>query len=162
MAASVLLSKGEVISFRYSFAPIAHRHLEQIVGAVLFSSLSRYEVNETATQWRESMARMAEYSRRTYRALVYDDPEFWPFYIQSTPIASISHLPIASRPVSRQGDRMVDEDLRAIPWVFRGCRTAISSPAGTGWGARWSGSQASRRITLNACVKCTGNGLFSR
>ncbi|HOL94828.1 MAG TPA: phosphoenolpyruvate carboxylase [bacterium] len=111
--------QGEVISFRYSFAPIAHRHLEQIVGAVLFSSLSRYEVNETATQWRESMARMAEYSRRTYRALVYDDPEFWPFYIQSTPIASISHLPIASRPVSRQGDRMVGmEDLRAIPWVF--------------------------------------------
>lgn len=128
--------QGEVISFRYSFAPIAHRHLEQIVGAVLFSSLGRREANETITQWRESMARMAEYSRQTYRALVYDDPDFWPFYIQSTPISSISRLPIASRPVSRKGGSMVGmEDLRAIPWVFSWVQNRYLLPGWYGMGS---------------------------
>ncbi len=128
--------QGEVISFRYSFAPIAHRHLEQIVGAVLFSSLARRESSGTFLQWHESMARMAEFSRQTYRSLVYDDPDFWPFYIQSTPISSISHLPIASRPVSRKGGSMVGmEDLRAIPWVFSWVQNRYLLPGWYGVGS---------------------------
>jgi phosphoenolpyruvate carboxylase len=54
-----------------------------------------------------------------YRALVYDDPGFWPFYTQATPIEAISLLPIASRPVFRPGKALSGLDgLRAIPWNF--------------------------------------------
>ena len=58
-------------------------------------------------------------SREAYRSLVYDDPGFWPFYLQATPIEHIALLTIASRPVSRGGGGVEGvEGLRAIPWNF--------------------------------------------
>jgi phosphoenolpyruvate carboxylase len=65
------------------------------------------------------MREMEETSRAAYRALVYEDPEFWSFYSQATPIEFISLLPIASRPVFRPGKALTSiEGLRAIPWNF--------------------------------------------
>src|SRR5690606_25297885 len=48
--------QGEIISFRYSFAPIAHRHLEQIVGAVLFSSNPSHNTNGISDPWKQFFA----------------------------------------------------------------------------------------------------------
>ncbi|MDP8244138.1 MAG: phosphoenolpyruvate carboxylase [Candidatus Hinthialibacter antarcticus] len=122
--------QGEVISFRYSFAPMAHRHLEQIAGAVLHSGCSSQEENAPKTEWREAMAMMAASSQEAYRALIQDD-DFWTFYVQATPIKHISRLPIASRPVSRTGGSMVGmDDLRAIPWGFSWVQTRYLI---TGW-----------------------------
>lgn len=109
--------QGEVISFRYSFPAIAHRHLEQIVGASLLAL--RQPNAPVPPEFEAMMERLAESSRNAYRALVYEDQDFWTFYTQATPIRFISLLPIASRPVFRPGKALDDlEQLRAIPWNF--------------------------------------------
>lgn len=110
--------QGEVISFRYSFTPMAHRHLEQLSGAVIAVSAPSSRSQDTPDDWRQAMAEMAESSQDAYRSLI-QDKDFWTFYVQATPISHISRLPIASRPVSRTGGQIVSiDDLRAIPWVF--------------------------------------------
>ena len=118
--------QGEVISFRYALPAIAHRHLEQIVRAMLIAPLRVADEKEDA----EIMQQIAEVSMEKYRSLI-DDPKFWPWYASSTPIDQISRLPIASRPVSRGALNQVDfEDLRAIPWVFAWTQTRYIIP---GW-----------------------------
>ena len=110
--------QGEVISFRYSLPPIAHRHLEQIVGAVLLAEYGT-GVKGAEERYGDAMRRMEAASREAYRSLVYDDPGFWSFYLQATPIEHIALLTIASRPVSRGGGGVEGvEGLRAIPWNF--------------------------------------------
>ncbi|MER3496131.1 MAG: phosphoenolpyruvate carboxylase, partial [Armatimonadota bacterium] len=111
--------QGEVIAFRYALPAIAHRHLEQIVGACLLAAGGELESDDFEREFAADLDRMAESSRHAYRALVYDDPDFWTFYRQATPIEPIALLPIASRPVSRGADSLRGiGDLRAIPWNF--------------------------------------------
>lgn len=110
--------QGEVISFRYSLPPIAHRHLEQIVGAVILASSDRGEPGAEARN-EDLMLELEETSRKAYRELVYEDDDFWTFYTKATPIEHISLLPIASRPVYRPGNALPGiAGLRAIPWNF--------------------------------------------
>ena len=110
--------QGEVISFRYSLPPIAHRHLEQIVSAVLLAAAGTGAAGAEA-KYAETMADLEDRSRKAYRELVYDDQEFWSYYTQATPIEHIALLPIASRPVFRPGNALAGiEGLRAIPWNF--------------------------------------------
>ena len=110
--------QGEVISFRYSLPPIAHRHLEQIVSAAL---LAAYGLGNTGAEARYAsvLDRLEQLSKAAYRDLVYETPGFWRFYTLATPIEHISLLPIASRPVFRPGQAIAGiEGLRAIPWNF--------------------------------------------
>ena len=126
--------QGEVISFRYSLPPIAHRHLEQIVSASL-TALSPFHKSEELPEWTHALTTMAETSREIYREMVHEDPTFWEFYRQATPITHISKLPIASRPVSRSGKMLTSvNDLRAIPWVFAWtqCRYVVPGWYGLG------------------------------
>ncbi|MDR3691345.1 MAG: phosphoenolpyruvate carboxylase [Fimbriimonas sp.] len=110
--------QGEVVSFRYSLPPIAHRHLEQIVSAVLLAA-SGIGSPDAETRYGGVMTELEATSRTAYRELVYEDPGFWAFYTQATPIEHISLLPIASRPVYRPGQALSGIDgLRAIPWNF--------------------------------------------
>jgi len=118
--------QGEVISFRYALPAIAHRHLEQIVRAMMIAPLRVADEKEDAA----IMEKIADVSMNAYRSLIHD-PDFWPWYASSTPIEQISRLPIASRPVSRGSVHQVDfEDLRAIPWVFAWTQTRYIVP---GW-----------------------------
>ncbi|MBW3622493.1 MAG: phosphoenolpyruvate carboxylase, partial [Armatimonadetes bacterium] len=131
--------QGEVASFRYSFPPIAHRHLEQIVSAVLLATTNIPEPAKVRDEWRDAMARMADDSKRTYRSLVYEDPDFWDFYTQATPIRHISRLPITSRPTFRPGRQLVGlEGLRAIPWVFAWIQSRYVVPGWYGMGSALS------------------------
>lgn len=110
--------QGEVISFRYSLPPIAHRHLEQIVSAVLLAATGAGDPS-AEEKYGPIMRELEETSRQAYRKLVYEDQDFWRFYTQATPIEHISLLPIASRPVFRPGKALAGiEGLRAIPWNF--------------------------------------------
>lgn len=110
--------QGEVVSFRYSLPPIAHRHLEQIVNAVLLATAGQGQVG-AEDRYGDLMRELETTSKAHYRKLVYDDPGFWDFYTQATPIEHISLLPIASRPVYRPGKALEGiEGLRAIPWNF--------------------------------------------
>ena len=129
--------QGEVISFRYSLPGIARRHLEQIVSAMVQASAQpALNGGTVASDQREVrlMDRIAERSMQAYRDLI-DDEAFWPWYIQVTPIEQISHLPIASRPVSRKSADKVDfEGLRAIPWGFAWTQTRYLVPGWYGLG----------------------------
>jgi phosphoenolpyruvate carboxylase len=112
--------QGEVITFRYGLRPLARRHLEQIVGAVMMGAAGpapSQEHDEEHPRARELVARLARRSRDVYRELI-DDPDFWPWYLRVTPIHCVSGLPIGSRPSSRGGNGINFDELRAIPWVF--------------------------------------------
>ena len=50
-------------------------------------TVGRMKKNRESRAWHEAMVAMSALSREVYRALVYDDPEFWSFYTQATPIA---------------------------------------------------------------------------
>ena len=125
--------QGEVISFRYAQEAIAHRHLEQIVNAML---KSMQPATETLGPESEGMMEtLASESMEAYRGLI-DDEEFWPWYVKVTPIEQISHLPIASRPASRKaGSEVGFDDLRAIPWNFSWIQTRYNLPGWYGIGA---------------------------
>lgn len=118
-----MTEQGEVISFRYAMPAIARRHLEQIVDAMLLATPSgqsnepAFPVTEPDDEQVALLDRLAERAMRTYRELV-DHDGFWDWYTCATPIEHISHLPIASRPVSRGGGVVGLDNLRAIPWVF--------------------------------------------
>jgi phosphoenolpyruvate carboxylase len=164
--------QGEVISFRYAVPELAHRHLEQIVHAVLTTAGAERDASGesdarggshagaesdaggesdpgsessagsegNAAAFTPSaadlalMERIGERAMAAYRELI-DDPGFWPWYTAATPIEEISSLPIASRPVSRQGAGEVDfGGLRAIPWSFAWNQTRYLVPGWYGTG----------------------------
>ncbi|WP_298820860.1 phosphoenolpyruvate carboxylase [Chloroflexus sp.] len=126
-------NQGEVISDRYLDPRTAHRHLEQVVNAVLragFPGIARHP--EPA--WLDAMEQMATTARAVYRQLVYENPEFLTYFRTATPVAELSRLRIGSRPVSRRkSDRI--EDLRAIPWVFSWMQTRHTLPGWFGLGS---------------------------
>ncbi len=114
--------QGEVITFRYGLVPLARRHLEQIVGAVLAGSApdgagAHSGLDSLDPQLGGWMDEVARRSMEVYRALL-DDPDFWPWFVRVSPIECVSGLPIGSRPSSRGGGGLAFEGLRAIPWVF--------------------------------------------
>lgn len=130
--------QGEIISFRYALDDIARRHLEQIVHAQLLATPrseapAAFPPRDATTD--ALMDTVAQQAMTAYRSLI-DDPDFWPWYTTITPIAQISRLPIASRPVSRKSADEVDfEGLRAIPWVFAWTQTRFIVPGWYGIGA---------------------------
>ncbi len=85
-------------------------------------------------------------------AVIHEDPTFWPFFARATPIAHISRLPIASRPVSRSGSAISSvDDLRAIPWVFAWIQSRYIVPGWFGLGSalEWfAGDDPAREQTL--------------
>ncbi|MGH7481612.1 MAG: phosphoenolpyruvate carboxylase, partial [Longimicrobiales bacterium] len=141
--------QGEVISFRYALAGLAHRHTEQLVGAMLGAAGAGGAGGEgggggtaDADSWTGEAAALMEglaaSSMRAYRSLI-DDPAFWDWYVRTTPIEQISRLPIASRPVSRGAASEVDfEALRAIPWGFAWTQTRWLVPGWFGIGTAFA------------------------
>lgn len=129
--------QGEVISFRYAQTAIARRHLEQIANAMIRATergLTSTAHVEDDSEAMAIMSRIAQGAMTAYRDLI-DDPLFWPWYTQSTPIEHISRLPIASRPVSRKSSSEVDFDsLRAIPWNFAWTQPRFMAPGWYGLG----------------------------
>ncbi len=63
-----LTEQGEVISGRYSNADIAHRHLEQLISAVMLTS-GRRPRYEKETAWGEVMDQLSEDAYAKYRKL---------------------------------------------------------------------------------------------
>ncbi len=122
--------QGEVISFRYARPAVAHRHLEQIVNAVIRAAHDPSCDSGCQPEMRENMEKISQRAMKTYKELI-DDPSFWNWYRKTTPIEHIGRLPIASRPVSRKSaDETEFEDLRAIPWNFSWTQTRYNIP---GW-----------------------------
>jgi phosphoenolpyruvate carboxylase len=126
--------QGEVISFRYGFPAIAHRHLEQILSACL--AAQQPTGDGKPDDFAELFDRLAASSRRHYRSLVYESENFWEFFENCTPIHFIQYLTIASRPVFRPGGGSDGvESLRAIPWNFSWVQSRMGVPGWFGLGA---------------------------
>jgi phosphoenolpyruvate carboxylase len=125
-----LTEQGEIIALRYSNPGLAHRHLEQIVSAVILASapLPTQPVPERFA-WRTAMENMSIVAQRAYRALVYETPGFIEFWQSATPLDQIKHLQIGSRPSSRFQSGAVNQ-IRAIPWVFSWMQSRFNLP---GW-----------------------------
>jgi phosphoenolpyruvate carboxylase len=126
-----LTEQGEVISGRYSNSDIAHRHLEQLVSAVLLSSGRRPQY-EMETGWAVIMDSLSEAAYRRYRSLV-EKPEFLTYFHETTPIDHIGQLNIGSRPARRKETTDIS-DLRAIPWVFAWTQSRVNLPSWYGVG----------------------------
>ena len=135
-----MTEQGEVISFRYALPAIARRHLEQIIGAMILASPSgpgaqpAERAPDPSPEDDALLRRLAERGMARYRQLV-DHDRFWEWYTRATPIEYISHLPIASRPVSRAGGVVGLDNLRAIPWVFAWTQIRANVPGWFGVGA---------------------------
>jgi len=133
-----LTEQGEIITSRYANPHLAHRHLEQIVNAVLLASspIPLGESRDLPDSWREAMAAMAEAAHRSFRSLVYETPGFLDFWQTATPLDEIKRLHISSRPASRQtaGEAALAK-IRAIPWVFSWMQSRFNLPGWYGLGA---------------------------
>ncbi len=145
-----LTEQGEVIAARYAVGALGHRHLEQIVSAVLLASkpLSNDEYDCMVPEWRSVMDTMADESRHHYRKLVYGTPGFMEYWQAVTPLDEIKRLHIGSRPAARsvgldaqilqdttQTSGMVSvESIRAIPWVFAWMQSRFNLPGWFGLG----------------------------
>lgn len=109
-----ITEQGEVIYSNYSLPDIAEDNLELVLSSVVLTSLNREEVNPL---WEAAMEEIAAEARGVWRELVYDDPDFYGYFQQSTPISIIQQMGMGSRPARRTRSKNI-EDLRAIPWVF--------------------------------------------
>jgi phosphoenolpyruvate carboxylase len=130
-----LTEQGEVISGRYSNADIAHRHLEQLISAVMLSSGQRPQ-HENEAAWGKVMDELSDIAYRQYRQLI-EKPPFLKYFHDTTPLEHISLLNIGSRP-SRRKDSPSIADLRAIPWVFSWTQSRVNLPSWYGVGTALS------------------------
>ena len=133
-----LTEQGEVIAARYSNLALAHRHLEQLVHAVLVASSPAKADVEIPVAWRTAMDRMSETAHRMYRGLVYEDPRFIEFWQTATPLDEIKRLHIGSRPAARGKSSEVTK-IRAIPWVFSWMQSRFNLPGWFGLGSALAG-----------------------
>ncbi|MGZ8630009.1 MAG: phosphoenolpyruvate carboxylase [Actinomycetota bacterium] len=126
--------QGEMAFARYGEPMLARRHLEQLTSAVVRVTAAGARP-DPADRYERQVALMVETSREAYERLVRS-PGFVRFFRKVTPIAQISTLPIASRPVSRSvGESDELDDLRAIPWVFAWGQSRVNLPGWYGLGA---------------------------
>jgi phosphoenolpyruvate carboxylase len=129
-----LTEQGETIASRYTDPALAHRHLEQIVSAVLLAS-AEAAPRDTAAAWRAAMDDMAAAARGAYRDLVDGTPGFLDYWRAATPIDEISRLRLGSRPTARRGGALTRAGVRAIPWVFSWMQSRFNLPGWYGLGA---------------------------
>jgi len=135
-----LTEQGEVLSERYDYPPIAHRHLEQLLWSLLQVGQQAHRAIPQA--WVDCMERLAECSLRHYRALV-ERPGFLEFFQLATPIQGVERMAIGSRPSRRPSDALQGlTGLRAIPWVFSWTQNRVILPAWYGLGSAFAEESA--------------------
>ncbi len=133
-----LTEQGEIIASRYGNPALAHRHLEQIVHAILLASIPDANTAPIPSHWREALAQAAAAASQAYRALVYETPGFIEFWQAVTPLDEIKRMTIGSRPAARARAGAVNQ-IRAIPWVFSWMQSRFNLP---GWYSLGSGLAA--------------------
>jgi phosphoenolpyruvate carboxylase len=138
-----ITEQGEVISFKYSMRGLARRNLDTVLAAVLEASADE-SPREPDPRWSRAMEDLSETAREAYRALVYEDDDFLPFFSESSPIGELSLLNMGSRPARRVQNPTVDS-LRAIPWVFAWTQNRFLLPSWYGAGTALGGYAADAR-----------------
>lgn len=126
-----MTEQGEVIAYRYSNPEIAHRHLHQVLHAVLIATCTPGSA-EPDPAWRAVMESLAQAGWEAWRVFVYETPGFVDYWQQATPIREISQMPLGSRPAKRGAGGFAQ--IRAIPWVFSWMQSRAIIPSWYGVG----------------------------
>jgi phosphoenolpyruvate carboxylase len=128
------------VATRYGRVEIARRDLEQMVNAVLCTSLGPPErAADAASRGREALIdRAAGAALASYRRLTGDPERLARYALTATPMEQVPELRFASRPASRS-QKFSLEALRAIPWVFSWNQSRHGIP---GWFGLGSGLEA--------------------
>ena len=126
--------QGEIINEKYGLRGIALRTLEQVTGSVALATAMPHHRGNDQPEWHTMMDEIANESRRAYRKLVYETPDFIDYFRAATPIDLIERMRIGSRPSSRRAKAGI-EDLRAIPWVFSWTQARFVLPGWYGFGS---------------------------
>jgi phosphoenolpyruvate carboxylase len=124
--------QGEMIQAQYGLAEIAARTLEVYTTATLEATVQAPAVVPAA--WRDTMDRLADTARSTYRGIVHQHPDFVAYFRSATPEPELAALPVGSRPARRPQQGGGVESLRAIPWVFAWTQTRLLLPTWLGAG----------------------------
>jgi phosphoenolpyruvate carboxylase len=141
---------GELIKEKYGLRPIALRIFEQAFNALSLASTGAMAGECVEPQWREVMQKLGDDSGHCYRALVHDDPEFYEFFCQLTPIDVIERMQIGSRP-SYRVERAGVAALRSIPWThaWSQCRYMLPGWYGAGTALRTISEQFGADVLSN-------------
>ncbi len=123
--------QGEMIQAQFGLPDIAVRTLEVYTTATLDATLA--PAVTPPPRWRAAMDRLSQTAHGIYRHVVYEEPDFIPYFRAATPEVELGAVPIGSRPARRSADGGV-ESLRAIPWVFAWTQTRLLLPTWLGTG----------------------------
>ncbi|CAA9539464.1 MAG: Phosphoenolpyruvate carboxylase [uncultured Thermoleophilia bacterium] len=129
--------QGETISFKYGLPGLAHQNLEAALSATLLAAFPAVTRSAPPAGAAETLAALSATAEATYRALVWDEPRFVPFFRSFTPVDELGLVQIGSRPQRRPGgedDAAYLVGLRAIPWVFGWTQNRCLLPAWYGCG----------------------------
>jgi phosphoenolpyruvate carboxylase len=141
-----LTEQGETISFKYGLPGLAYRNLEAALAATLLSAFPEVTRSKAPPGADELMGRLSDRAHAAYRALVWDDPSFAPFFRSFTPVDELSLLALGSRPSRRPGGDDLLASLRAIPWVFAWTQNRCLLPAWYGCGTALSAHGSQREL----------------
>ena len=128
-----ITEQGEVIAYRYSNKDIGHRHLNQVLNAVLIG-MGLQEERYVPAHYFEAMAELSELGKGFYRNFVYESDGFLDYWQQATPINELSMMQISSRPAKRHSKGGFAA-MRAIPWMFSWMQSRAIVPSWFGIGS---------------------------
>ena len=128
-----ITEQGEVIAYRYSNKGIGHRHLNQVLNAVLLG-MGLQEERHVPTHYFDAMAELSRLSQESYRSFVYESDGFLDYWQQATPISELSMMQISSRPAKRSAKGGFAA-MRAIPWMFSWMQSRAIVPSWYGIGS---------------------------
>ena len=128
-----ITEQGEVLASKYSLPELALYNLETISTAAIQASLLGSGFDDIEP-WNQIMEEISAASRKAYRHLIYEQPDFLDFFMSITPVEEISKLQISSRPARRSKGKKDISSLRAIPWVFSWTQSRFLLPAWYGVG----------------------------
>ena len=113
--------QGEVIEQDFGERENCFHTLDLYTAAVLEHTLKPPEGPKP--EWRVVMKKMSEASCKRYRSVVFENPDFVPYFAQSTPSTELGSLNIGSRPSKRKPNAAlrlcVDLDLRPTQSRFQ-------------------------------------------
>ena len=148
---------GELIKEKYGLRPIALRIFEQAFNALSLASTGVMPAERVEQRWRDAMDLLSTESGRMYRATVFEDPAFYGFFRQLTPVDVIERMQIGSRPTTRV-ERVGVAALRSIPWVHSWSQSRYMFP---GWfGAGTALAKATEALGSDVLCEMYGRWFF--
>jgi phosphoenolpyruvate carboxylase len=140
--------QGEVIEQNFGEHENCFHTLDLYTAATLEHTLKPPDGPQD--EWRGVMAEMERVSCARYREIVFQTPQFNPYFIQATPGQELGSLNIGSRPSKRKSNAGVVA-LRAIPWIFAWTQSRFHLPVWLGMAEAFDKMKADGKLpTLRA------------